>query len=376
MAGRAREDDDHRALSEAVLRAALDVDAWAGVAATFAARFPGTRPHLVGWDPLLERSVVEASSGYSDECVAAYRDYYHARNVHAGAWTKMRSGQAALAREMVPDRELASSEYYNDWLRPQGDLRGGGLIILAKDRERMVLFGAHVERRAMAGVEGPAMGMIRRLAPLMRHALDVNRMTLRHRVDAVMLRRGVEPLGAALLLVSPSGSLLFANGTAQRMIEAGTIVGTDARGRLRFAEPSAQDRLVAALRSPQSVRPSFEAGPAESRREVRLVTVTPEMAAELRMSLFLQLRSPAMLVVLRRAPAPEDELARLCRRHGFTRAEGEVVLALSAGLSPAEVAEARAASIHTVRNQIKSAMAKAGVRRQGDLVRSVSDPRP
>jgi DNA-binding CsgD family transcriptional regulator len=45
-----------------------------------------------------------------------------------------------------------------------------------------------------------------------------------------------------------------------------------------------------------------------------------------------------------------------------------VALALAEGLTPAEIAEARGASLHTVRNQIKAALAKSGARRQSDLV--------
>jgi DNA-binding CsgD family transcriptional regulator len=64
--------------------------------------------------------------------------------------------------------------------------------------------------------------------------------------------------------------------------------------------------------------------------------------------------------------APEDVL-----RHSFglTRAEARLVSALVSGVSVADYAGMNERSRNTVRSQLKSAMAKLGVRRQADLVR-------
>lgn len=53
---------------------------------------------------------------------------------------------------------------------------------------------------------------------------------------------------------------------------------------------------------------------------------------------------------------------------GLTPAEAAVSAALCEGASLRAIAEARGAAITTVRNQVKSVMAKAGVRRQSELV--------
>lgn len=54
---------------------------------------------------------------------------------------------------------------------------------------------------------------------------------------------------------------------------------------------------------------------------------------------------------------------------GFTSAEAEVANGILAGYSIGEIAEARSVSIGTVRIQMKSIFAKAGVNRQADLVK-------
>lgn len=58
----------------------------------------------------------------------------------------------------------------------------------------------------------------------------------------------------------------------------------------------------------------------------------------------------------------------LQQEFGLTAAEIQVVGALCEGCSAAAIAEARAVSVITVRNQIKSVMAKVGVHRQSELL--------
>ena len=62
-------------------------------------------------------------------------------------------------------------------------------------------------------------------------------------------------------------------------------------------------------------------------------------------------------------------------RYGLTGGEMNVALHIADGLTPREIAELRDVSIHTVRNQLKSAMSKMDARRQADLVRIVERAR-
>jgi DNA-binding CsgD family transcriptional regulator len=52
-----------------------------------------------------------------------------------------------------------------------------------------------------------------------------------------------------------------------------------------------------------------------------------------------------------------------------------VALKIAEGMTLREIADIRGVSIHTVRNQLKSAMSKTDSRRQADLVRIVERAR-
>ncbi len=68
------------------------------------------------------------------------------------------------------------------------------------------------------------------------------------------------------------------------------------------------------------------------------------------------------------APLTDARLIDLQATFALTRSEAEVALAMVRGASLRQIAEARGVSINTVRNQVKSAMAKTATRRQIDLV--------
>jgi DNA-binding CsgD family transcriptional regulator len=63
-----------------------------------------------------------------------------------------------------------------------------------------------------------------------------------------------------------------------------------------------------------------------------------------------------------------DRRLHLCALYGLTPAEGEVAVLLAEGLSPADIADRRAVSLDTVRNQIKALLQKTGAPRLGGLI--------
>ena len=83
----------------------------------------------------------------------------------------------------------------------------------------------------------------------------------------------------------------------------------------------------------------------------------------------MNLREPCILLtVIPENGNSEGDAEKLMQRFGLTAAETQVVLLIRDGLSPVEIADIRSVSAVTVRNQIKSALSKCGVRRQSELV--------
>lgn len=83
-----------------------------------------------------------------------------------------------------------------------------------------------------------------------------------------------------------------------------------------------------------------------------------------------------MVSVMRPENIGPELQTSLTLRFGLTPAEVEIARSLVDGASVGEIAEARATSIHTVRNQVKALLAKTGAHRQIDLLRVIDTLRP
>jgi DNA-binding CsgD family transcriptional regulator len=88
----------------------------------------------------------------------------------------------------------------------------------------------------------------------------------------------------------------------------------------------------------------------------------------------LELRFDAQVLVLVRSAAGDEQRRTVFLRttYGLTPAETGIALALARGMKAEAIARARGVSVGTVRVQIKSLLAKAGVRRQVELVAQLS----
>ncbi|TNC52359.1 hypothetical protein FHG66_02115 [Rubellimicrobium rubrum] len=365
-----------RDLLAAVNRAAIDPDAWQGVMDSLAASLPGLKPGLVGYDAALHRNRPGVQANYDPDFVQSYAAHYGAQFQGLDAWTSLPVGYVAHSFEIIAEADLLATELYNDWLRPQGDLRHAAMTVLSRGPGQFFLFTAqlelHVAERRMAGL----LQETRDLVPQMMHALDMNRMLLGLRLDAVLLRQGVEPQDAGVLLLSDEGIILHANARAEAMLAEGDLLRHDWSGRLAFVAASPTARLRAALRGQARTRDlTFQLERSQGGHEVRLARVTDETLGQLALPAFLRAWSPALLVVVRPAHRLTDEARPLMARLGLSRSEAEVTLALAKGATLAEIAEGRGVARVTVRDQIRAAMGKASVHRQVDLVRLVLELR-
>jgi DNA-binding CsgD family transcriptional regulator len=75
-------------------------------------------------------------------------------------------------------------------------------------------------------------------------------------------------------------------------------------------------------------------------------------------------RPPTLAIVVR---VRVDIAEALTRLYGFTRSEAEVTVALAEGQSLSEIAYRRGAGRAMARSQIRTALTKAGLRREADL---------
>lgn len=186
----------------------------------------------------------------------------------------------------------------------------------------------------------------------------------------------LDRLAFGLLLLDGRGRVLFANRAAQAALaqqdglaqRAGRLVA------LHLPVASALERLVQAVGAPDPRRPASAGGvlavPRPSGRlPWRLIAspLPPGLAAALPTGG----RARVLLVVSEPDRVPVPPVGQLQGLLGLTPQEARLALLLAEGHELKEAAESLGIGYETARTHLRSTLAKAGVRRQGQLVAQV-----
>ena len=282
------------------------------------------------------------------------------------------SDRFRLMSEGLPGLELAGSEFYEQWMKPQGlaPVWPAILSIMAESGEMVA--GLSVFRRE--GEEPISEAEMRRADVLVSHFHRAFRM--RMRLDAahharVPVADALDRLPLGMLVLDGNRHVLIENASAARVlaledgieIRSAGLAAADARENTKLHQ-----LIKAALESTegQSLNgTSFMQISRPSGRQPLSVMVSPLLSAPAG-----ALSSEAVVACFISDPEAGHvpTLEALGQIYGLTPAEAEVVQLLAKGLPLDEIAADRGISLNTVRSHLKHIFSKTGTSRQGELL--------
>lgn len=262
---------------------------------------------------------------------------------------------------------LYRSQYYNEWMAPQG-LRYSLGNTLTTDRSaiaNITLLRSRDERTFDA----------RDLADFERLSAHFSRsLRLHQRLEGLSLQQAqfaglLDQLHDALMLIDARGHLVHANLAAQRLLGQGGAAVVR-QGRLACHHPADQQRLQRLIDGLRRGGDTFEPPPAfpiRRRSDGLVLTVT---ATVLRLPIGSPGASQPLLLLSLTVPARPPHLAAsiLRERHGLTPAEVRLAQALVEGRSLRDAAAVLSITYGTARERLKQIFQKTGTRRQAELV--------
>ncbi|MGH8194089.1 MAG: helix-turn-helix transcriptional regulator [Woeseiaceae bacterium] len=318
----------------------------------------GTIPHAAGYDPAYVRS---------------YAEWYSRHNV----WLREESyyqpvGTISTGQQLVPDAELVTTEFYNEWLRPQHlHHRLTGVV----RREGSSIVYLAVMRPLVKESFGPDdVGMLRRLLPHFEQAVRLYRRLSQLQMERDDAKRALDLLPTGILLVNEVGEVLLASRRAEDILEARdglTVRG----GELRASNEQETQKLRSLVtRSIQTARGrSTDPGGAlriSRRLAARPLQVVVSPVRGVR-CLLAGTRSAAAILLTDPDRSVNVHEAWLCQLHGLSRVEARLAALLVQGKSVEQAAKALRISVNTGRAYLKRIFDKTGVNRQAELVRLV-----
>jgi DNA-binding CsgD family transcriptional regulator len=292
-------------------------------------------------------------------------------------------GRIALSDAVLPQSELRRTEFYSDWLQPQG-LAHLFTAFLCKPgpREPLAELGGLRETRVGPLAEGD-LHRVRTLIPHLQRALSIHARVQGAETRANAAAQALDRIVGGVILVDEWGAPVLTNRSADRILaandglllepegpSAATPRQTDQlRGLLSEAAATGASRGVGAGGVMRLARPSGRA-PLE-------VVVTPIRRESCSM---FEGEATAAIFVADPGAQAERPPERLRRLYGLTPTEAEVASRLADGMSASEISADLGNTVHTVRGHLKQLFAKTGTRRQPELVRlllsGLADVRP
>ena len=354
---------EHLAAAQAFSTAGLSTGAWPEALSMLAARTGSRIGELVG---VADKGLAFCVSPLPTE---AYREHDE-----AGGYSPHVNPRIAAAAQAAPMQVVGDREY--DELRPS--MRSAALMDFARKWDILhgcqttllvepgLIVGLSVMRTKKEGrIDAEGTAAFAALAP---HALSAVRTRLALGERSIgEIASGLEYAGVAAFFCDARGTVEAMTGPAEHLTAEGRLLtlrrrqlaaptpGDDARLRRALSDALASIVLTGGTRS-------LVLGPDGGRRTVH-VRALP--ATDLGLAF-----QPRLLVIVRDGPrSPAPDVLRLA--YGFTAAEAEIALALASGQPREAIAICRRVTIGSLRQQIKTILAKADVSREAELVLAV-----
>jgi DNA-binding CsgD family transcriptional regulator len=275
-------------------------------------------------------------------------------------------GTLCCDQDHFDDRFIARSEFYQDFLLPEGlryvlgsritthdgPLHGGYLMGLLRGPERGV-FAAETQ------------ALVHQLMPHLQRAFALKDQLEQLHERVAMLEAAVASTGPAVMTLDAEGRIRQADARAQAWLRAGSPVHSR-HGRLQVTPEGLQPRLRQAIADCTRTRQPQALALALPGHTLTISPLQPTVAGRDvgSHSVLLCLISPTL-----RPRLPSE--AQLKTLHGLTRAEARLARALTAGLTLEEHARRQDVRPATARSQLLAVFAKTGTHRQSELVRLI-----
>lgn len=312
----------------------------------------------------------------STEAHVDYMRFYRSANPQLPLVMAAEPGLWIRCHEHFDDAYVESSPFYRDYLIPHGG-RYLASTKLIDDARSFVHFGT-VRGVGQPPLDDAEIACLARICQHLWHAYTIHRglaaRPLGIRLGVELLDRLAQPVA----LLGQDRELRYLNPACERLFAEFGERPVPGRPLPLFGrgEPALLDDVLADLLRPRQpaappgrVRRVLRLAPPDGQPLLAIGSVLEPAAV---MSAFGE-EPLALLMFHRPGRARHIDPVVVAEAFGLTPAEARVAVLLANGLNAEQIAAERNASLLTVRTQIRSILAKTGVRRQPELVRMLVD---
>jgi DNA-binding CsgD family transcriptional regulator len=313
--------------------------------------------------------------GYEPKLKQAYRDHFVHLDMFAPTLKQSAIGEMIHGDTAVPWSQQLKSEFYNDYMRPQGVRYVLGAT-LARDSQHHLLFG--LQRSKQQGdFTQEHLKLIRLVAPHIAKTVQIHRQLHAVTTQKCWALSALNRLKIGVILLDAQGRPEFVNSAAnQFMNDCGCIIADDGLLLTNVTETLQLHHLISdAATCAIGRRHRF----ASSNLMMNNLTVTtPEQSIRIQAIPLPRLLSDqawnfgasdsCVALFITTANSSFINAHQLVELYGLTPAETKLAILIAEGIDLETAAKRLCVSIQTIRTQLKSIFAKTNVSRQAELV--------
>lgn len=357
-------------VSEVLREAAWGRIGWDVICRKLADALPGSMTSLINYD--MARGTINAAfhHGMAPEYFDSYRVHYATINPWVEYWARQPSGWVGISERDSPASAFRDTEFFSDWLAPQGNADAGAGLRLDVDAHNTVLVGWQYEVARAPEYDELAATILEQLTPHFVYAVQGANLLRAGLERGLRLGPLIERVEGAAFLIDRERRMSEANDEAVRALDAGDLV-TASDGVITIRDPAVQrwleETAVALLDATPLGNAAITFGAAD---RIMRATLTPAPEhADSGPPLLVRPR-PQVLLVITALVGGDTRLDATALRYAFNLSHSEMRLceALVNGRSLLEAAELLKLSEGTVRQRVKLIFNKTGTHRQGELV--------
>lgn len=337
-------------------------DGWPGVKVFF---FDGAQPGVA--------SAGGIEYGFSPGFLPAFRDHYSRINPLAPVMARQPVLHADATDNHLPARTFTATEFYNDFVRGEGEIECAAGIKLRHHGDRFAFLAVHYGNRTAERYNRLLPAALQRLAPALDAAIRLNSRLASGLAATPAMAAMLDAVTLPATIVDATARPRLGNAAAAAALDRGDFLRLDISGRLRCPVPGAAPALADAIAAACAPVPSAAEVPVHGRYDnpVAVLSVHPLGAAIDMPSDLAWLVEPdrlALILVrdLQACRSPADQTLQAVFR--LTPAEAKLAARLSTGESLTDAADALGIARETARVHLRHIFAKTGTSRQAALV--------
>jgi DNA-binding CsgD family transcriptional regulator len=357
-------------LTNEIYACLLGSSGWQAFLDNLSRTLPNGKTSLFYHDVASRVGALTLHSQFEPERLTAYKQHYCMLNPWMVKANNRPLDLGVRAEQMLPSRELVRTEFFADFLRPQGLDSAVGVTVFRDHGCNFMLSILHGPAKE-AQAQSAAM-LLGTLAPHLRQAFAYYRRAGAVTNASAIVGAASDALGVGIITIGIDRRVRWANTGAYGLLDSGDPIGVDLRGRVIASRSDIREALDrafgAALRGETAGKRTLDV-PARgnARIRTRLTIVVPALSPSEE-----YFAGPCVMLLIEGSAARSVPTAESLRRtFSLTPAEARLACAIAAGATLADAAAGQGITRETARTQLKRIFVKMDVHRQAELVAKV-----